>query len=302
MGVPAVTRIGHVGLQVPDLERSVAFAEQMLGLRVTERDRTAVYLTCNARHHELVLRSGGPAACDHLGLEVADADALDRLAGAIADAGWRVTKDRPVEPGIEDAVAFVGPGGFTFELFYGMARDQPPHYDTIGVRPRKFEHITVEAADKAAMEELLGPMLGFRLSDRAGDAISWWRCGEEHHGISVIASDADRLQHYAWQIDSWATIARTGDQLAQRGRTFLWGPGHHGIGDNYFCYFADADGVTVEYSAQIARIEDDGRHEPRTWPDEPLSVNRWGNPPPPPEFVTGGTALADPNLNAVTLP
>lgn len=288
MALPTVTRVGHVGLQVTDLDRSLAFAEQILGLRLARRDPTAAYLTCNARHHELVLTEGDRLGCDHLALEVADAETLDRFRNDVADAGWQLLEDRPVEPGVADAAAFVGPGGFTFELFHGMSLDQPPHYDTVGVRPRKFEHVTVKSADKPGMEELLG-MLGFRLSDQAGDAISWWRCGQEHHGISVIAAEVDELHHYAWQIDSWATVARTGDQLSNHGRTFLWGPGHHGIGDNYFCYFHDADGVIVEYSAGIARIEDEGRHQPRTWPDEPLSVNRWGNPPPPPEFARGGT-------------
>ncbi len=33
-----ISRIGHVGLQVPDLERSVAHAEQILGLREVKRD------------------------------------------------------------------------------------------------------------------------------------------------------------------------------------------------------------------------------------------------------------------------
>jgi hypothetical protein len=51
--------------------------------------------------------------------------------------------------------------------------------------------------------------------------------------------------------------------------------------------------VIVEYSAAIQRIEDERAYVPRTWPDEPLSVNRWGNPPPPIEFVEGGTPLID---------
>ena len=43
----------------------------------------------------------------------------------------------------------------------------------------------------------------------------------------------------------------------------------------------------VECSAGIQRIEDEAAYVPRVWPDEPLTVNRWGNPAPPAEFVRG---------------
>lgn len=288
-----VSRIGHVGMRVRDLGRSVRFAEEILGLREVERDGAVSYLTCNERHHELVLIEGAESGCDHLGLEVPDAEALDQARERVEAEGLRVLPDRP-EPGVEAMLRFVGPGGFVFKLFCGMRADQPARYDTVGARPRKFEHITIKASDKPGMEGFLMRVLGLRLSDRAEDAIAWLRASDEHHGVSVIAADVDQLQHYAWQIDSWMDVQRVGDHLMTHGRTFLWGPGHHGIGDNYFCYFLDDDGAIVEYSAGIQRIEDELRYVPTTWPDEPLSVNRWGNPPPPPEFFEGGVPVLAP--------
>jgi catechol 2,3-dioxygenase len=286
-----VSRIGHVGLRVPDLERSVRFAEQMLGLRVSERDRDTAYLTCNARHHELVLIAGDAAGCDHLAFEVYSREALDDLTARIRDRNLPILASGRLEAGIEHAVRFLAPGGFTVELFYGMARDQPLAYDAIAPRPVKFEHITVKSSRKQELEAVLIGVLGLRLSDRAEDAISWLRASDEHHGVSVIAADVDQLHHYAWQVDGFDAFRRAGDHLMHHGRSFLWGPGHHGIGDNYFCYFEDFDSAVVEYSAAIQLIEDEATYRPRTWPDEPLSVNRWGNPPPPTEFLLAGTPL-----------
>jgi catechol 2,3-dioxygenase-like lactoylglutathione lyase family enzyme len=289
-----VSRIGHVGLRVTDLDRSVAFAQDILGLRESERDGSTSYLTCNERHHELVLTEALEPGCDHLGLEVPDEAALERALVLVQAEGLTVLSQQPDERGLAAALRFVGPGGFVFELFCGMARDEPVDYPTIGARPRKFEHITIKASDKERMEDVLTGILGFRVSDRAEDQISWLRASHEHHGMSVIRADVDALQHYAWQIDSFADIQRTGDRLMHDGRSFLWGPGHHGIGDNYFCYFLDDDGVIVEYSANIQRIEDEAAYVPRTWPDEPLTVNRWGNPPPPQEFFDGGVPALPP--------
>jgi catechol 2,3-dioxygenase-like lactoylglutathione lyase family enzyme len=294
-----VSRIGHVGLRVTDLERSVAFAEQVMGLREVERDGATSYLTCNTRHHELVLIEGHQAGCDHLAFEVCDAAALDALRDTLAQRAIAVL-DEPLERGIADAVRFVGPGGFVFEVFHGMAHDQPAHYPTAGVRPLKFEHITVKSSHKPELEAFVEEVLGLRLSDRAEEQASWLRAGEDHHGVSIVRADVDQLQHYAWQMDGWDAFRRTGDCLMLHGRTFLWGPGHHGIGDNYFCYFFDADGAIVEYSAGIARIEDESTYEPGTWPDEPLTVNRWGDPPPPPAFLAGGVRLAYPAAEVVS--
>jgi catechol 2,3-dioxygenase-like lactoylglutathione lyase family enzyme len=292
-----VTRIGHVGIRVRDLERSILFAEQILGLRVSEHTAGVAYLTCNQRHHELVLIAGEETGCDHIGLEVSDEATLDSLIGQLEREGFVVTADT-TEAALAAAARFVGPGGFVFELFCGMDCNEPNTYDTVGVRPRKFEHVTIKSANKPEMEDFLQRLLGFRLSDRSGDSIAWLRCSAEHHGMSVISANVDALQHYAWQIDDWAVIRTVGDRLMDNGRTFLWGPGHHGIGDNYFCYFNDDDGIIVEYSAYMQRIEDEARYEPRIWPDEPLSVNRWGNPPPPEEFLAGGVPALPPRTAA----
>jgi catechol 2,3-dioxygenase-like lactoylglutathione lyase family enzyme len=272
----------------------VGFARSILGLHESERIGSTSFLTCNDRHHELMLIEGPEVGCDHLALEVADERELERTAQRVHAQGLTVISEQPGEPGLAAAVRFIAPGGFVFELFCGMAGAPPGPEPGGGVRPRKFEHITIKSSDKPAMEELLERVLGFRMSDRAGDRVSWLRASDEHHGMSVIADTADALQHYAWQIVSFAQIKDIGDHLMSSGRTFLWGPGHHGIGDNYFCYFLDDDGIIVECSAQIQRIADDRAWQPRTWPDEPLTVNRWGNPPPPQAFVDGGVPALPP--------
>ena len=289
-----VTRVGHIGLQTPDLERSVAHAETILGLREVERVDGTSYLTCNSRHHELELLQADAHRLDHLAFEVSGADALAHIEDRVRSQGFGILDVAGERRGVERSVRVVGPGGFVFELFCGMQTVEPAHYNTVGIRPLKFEHITLKSTDKDAMEGFLVDVLGLRVSDRAEDAISWLRASDEHHGVSIIRADVDQLHHYAWQIAGWNEIARVGDHLLRNGRRFLWGPGHHGIGDNYFCYFLDDDGSIVEYSANILRIENESSYAPAIWPDTPLSVNRWGNPEPPDAFLTGGTTIWTP--------
>ncbi|HUK39713.1 MAG TPA: VOC family protein [Candidatus Acidoferrales bacterium] len=60
--MPKVTSLGHIGLYVRDVERSVAFYRDVLGLQVSDRSpRGSVFMTAQdrlAEHHELLIAPG----------------------------------------------------------------------------------------------------------------------------------------------------------------------------------------------------------------------------------------------------
>src|SRR5436309_2171796 len=114
-----VTRIGHVALHVKDLDRSIDFFDKVLGLRTTLRDGDRAYLTCNDRHHELILIGSNDSGYDHVALQVADVEALDRLESRLPAAGVQVLR-REEEPGIERALRVVVAGEHVIKLFAGM--------------------------------------------------------------------------------------------------------------------------------------------------------------------------------------
>jgi catechol 2,3-dioxygenase-like lactoylglutathione lyase family enzyme len=281
-----IVRAGHVALRTSRLREAVAFSESVLGLREVERRAGETYLTCNERHHELVLIAADRNECDHIAFEMQDVPTLVRARDDLVRRGVHVI-DAPLEAGVDAAVRFVGPGGFVFELFAGMRTDQPARYDTAGVRPMRFEHITVNCNVKPELETFIRDVLGFRLSDRSGESIAWYHCSPDHHTLNVIASDVNALHHYAWKIDDWSSLLRVGDQLLGHGGRFMWGPGHHGVGDNYFGYFLDPQGALVEYSWNLFQILDEASYVARDWPDVPDTVNLWGWGPPEAFFRAG---------------
>lgn len=285
-----IVRAGHVALRTSRLGEAVAFSESVLGLRETERRNDTTYLTCNERHHELVLIDTDRDECDHIAFEMRDISTLHAAREELEGLGVHLI-DAPLEAGVEAVVRFLAPGGFVFELFAGMRTDQPPRYDTAGVRPVRFEHITVCCAAKPEFEAFIQNVLGFRLSDRSGDSIAWYHCTPDHHILNVIASDVNSLHHYAWKIDDWSSLLRVGDQLLGHGGQFMWGPGHHGVGDNYFGYFLDPQGALVEYSWNLLQIVDEARYVAQDWPDVPDTINLWGWGPPP-EFFRAGIPTA----------
>ena len=72
----------------PTSTRAVDFQQQVIGMVETERLAGASYLTCNDRHHELILiEDRANRGYEHLALEVADARALDGAARRLTAAG-----------------------------------------------------------------------------------------------------------------------------------------------------------------------------------------------------------------------
>lgn len=271
-----IKAIGHVALQVPDLDASVDWAVQVMGLREVEREEGSVFLTHGPMHHSLQLIQGSRAALDHFALEADGPAALDRLRDALDRAGAPVLSEGPQEPGLGQALRFLGPSATVIEVYAGLEAGQPGYVPS-GVRPRKFGHVTLKSSHVRELQGFLETVLGFRLSDDIGDGmLVFLRCNPDHHGVA-IAAGADGLHHYAWEVEGLPELGRLGDLLDTQGRCFLWGPGRHGAGDNIFTYHHDPAGAIVEYYADMERIYDDAAHQPRRWDiADRRAANLWG--------------------------
>jgi catechol 2,3-dioxygenase-like lactoylglutathione lyase family enzyme len=279
-----VTRIGHIALRVPDLDAAVDFQRLVLGLVETERTAGVSYLTCNERHHELMLIEDPVLrGYDHIALEVENADALEHALGAAQRAGGRVLAEvYDGEPGIDRAARVLGPGGHVFKLFHGM---EPGSALAPGDRPEKFEHASVKVRNMRGFERFLRDGLGFAFSDRMGPWASWWHCDSDHHGLAVTRAPRNELSHYAYTLGDLNAMGRVADRLGQqRGQRLIWGPSRHGPGNNHFMYFHDNDRAMIELCSDIAQMDD---YQPRSWPAGSKTLNLWGGPPPLRFLLTG---------------
>ena len=275
-----------------DLEASVAFAERILGLRVSERTDEVAYLTCNERHHELILiEDRVNRGYEHLALEVADAATLEAAAQSLRAAGGTMLGGvYDGEPGIDRALKVRSPNGHVYKLFCGMETVEAP---PPGDRPVKFEHISCKVRNQRAEERFLTDGLGMRFSDRMGPMASWWHCDEDHHGIALTLAPRPELSHYAYQWSDFAALGRVADRLrAVRGRKCIWGPSRHGPGNNQFLYLHDEDGAMVECCSEIAQMQRDG-YQPKDWGPGLGAINQWGGNPPL-RFLLTGFPIATP--------
>ncbi|RLJ59441.1 catechol 2,3-dioxygenase [Litoreibacter meonggei] len=127
-------KLGHVHLQVSDLERSIAFYRDVVGLEVQQSDDRAAFLSFGGYHHHLALntwRSKGanPAPRGHPGLFHSaflypDRASLGQAIIRAVDNGYQL--DGAADHGVSEAVYMSDPDGNGVELYRDRAETDWP--------------------------------------------------------------------------------------------------------------------------------------------------------------------------------
>jgi len=150
-----IRRLGHVVLQVTDLERSLVFYTQVLGFKVTEiyseelQPGGFAFLRCGTDHHSIALVGSGKSRSQHgelhhVAFEVGNLDEVFAARERLREHDARITFEGRRRAGCQIAVEFLDPDGHCIEIYWG-----PDQIGTSGyVRPaREWKGIrTLEAA------------------------------------------------------------------------------------------------------------------------------------------------------------
>ncbi len=265
------TSLSHIRLRTRDLETTVRFYERTLGLvQHDPSGRCDARLGWGAGHHVIDLLDGDPGL-DGFAFEVLDPGGLPRLAERLSERGHD-----PAEPDRDQAtLALRDPDG-TWVEFHGAVNRAGEHSADPGRRPVRVQHVTLSTQNMESMVEFYRG-LGFHVSDRMGDVFTWLRSTVEHHSLAIVRGPAVGLDHYSYDVSSWADFKVWCDRLADLDVAVRWGPGRHGPGNNLFIFFEDPDGNRVELSAEMERFWDDrATYVPRIWDAAPLTINLWG--------------------------
>src|SRR5690606_35145543 len=153
-------------IQTTRLEDSVFDATQVLGLRETGRTGDAVFLAAADVHHELMYIQSEHDGIDHIGRVAADKESLAEVRRRVDAAGYEIVSEKPLEEGIGEGFAFVGPEGFVYEIYIGMQELVAPQG---GFGPDRYGHINIHPQDVEAYKAFLEDILDFRISDVIGD-------------------------------------------------------------------------------------------------------------------------------------
>jgi len=135
-----ITKIGHIGLNVTDLERSTRFYTEVLGLSVTEamgenaRPGGLVFLRYNTDHHGIALFGGNQAplqggTLNHVAFEVGSLDEVFRVRDHLKKFGVVPHFEGRRRAGCQVAVEFRDPDGHELEVYWDI--DQVGSEDTV---------------------------------------------------------------------------------------------------------------------------------------------------------------------------
>src|SRR3954470_17348530 len=129
--LPDATRLGRVRLQVADLDRSLAFYETVLGMRVIKRTADTVHLGANGGDSEIVrlhqLRSARPVArrgligLYHFAILLPDRASLGRFVQHLGEIGAYAGMS---DHFVSEAVYLTDPDGLGIEVYADRPRSE----------------------------------------------------------------------------------------------------------------------------------------------------------------------------------
>ena len=123
-------KIGHVVLNVSDLEASVRFYTELLGLEVSDRYPDSmvpggmVFLRCNTDHHGVALVGGATksevSSLNHFAFEVATLGEAFEARARLREHGVPLVFEGRRRAGCQIAVEFRDPDGNNLEIYWNI--------------------------------------------------------------------------------------------------------------------------------------------------------------------------------------
>ena len=260
-----VLRPGHIQLRVLDIEESLVFYRDRLGLIVTDTDAEGrVYLKAWSEFDKfsVVLRAADEPGMDFLGFKVISVDVLNSLRQELIEYGCSV-KDIPAGElnGCGERVRFDLPSGQWFELYaekeqtgeWGIASKNPEAWPEglKGMSPLRLDHCQLSGGDIDASMELLCEVLDFNVAEKLVDGdfcIAYFlSCSNKAHDLALMRGDVSgKFHHASFLLESWEQVLRAADIGAMHELPHDYGPTRHGLTHGLTIYFYDPSGNRVE--------------------------------------------------------
>ncbi|RQH02592.1 VOC family protein [Natrarchaeobius oligotrophus] len=290
-----IAKLGHVAVQTPDLDESLWFFSDVMGLQVTERDGHVAYLRGmrDWEHHSLILIESGERGVDHMAFRTTSAQALADLEETLVEEeGESVSRvDAGEETGLGEAIR-VEKFGHSYEFYWDVEKPDAPEGQRSGLKnrvysesianriaPRRIDHVHVnDPGDNAdAHDEWLRETLGFQLNERyrteEGEYWGWWYAVTAlPHDIAIHREPADaptQFHHVAFHLDSLQDLWTAGDICSEHGLEInnrSDGPAMHAITRADCMYVKDpASGVRLELFAGPGYLNFEPDWEPIEW-------------------------------------
>ncbi len=261
MSFTGVMRPGHAAIRVLDMEESLNYYTERLGLiKTDEDDQGRVYLKAwdELDCFSLVLREADSPGIDYTGYKTYSRADMDELVGKLEDYGLEIEWIPEGElNGCGERARFEAPSGHLFELYAekkhlgdGLGRLNPnPWPEGLkGMQVYRFDHVLLYGPDAAGTTKIFTDVLGFDLTEKVlnpeGDmTAAFVSCSNKAHDLAILEyPEPNKLHHVSFMLMTWEEVLRAADIMGMYEIPVDIGPTRHGITRGRTIYFFDPSG------------------------------------------------------------
>jgi catechol 2,3-dioxygenase-like lactoylglutathione lyase family enzyme len=289
-----ITHLRHVDLAIPDYERQLAFYTGTWGLTTVAADTGIAFLAAEGSPERYIirLRKDADKRLDLVAFGAATSQDVDTIAGRLVANHVRLA----AEPGTLATegggygLRFFDVDGRTVEISSDVATRAHRKIEERESIPVRLSHVVLNCTDPDATAGWYSDMLGFRLSDtlagpEMGTVMNFMRCSPRHHSVAFARGPHVSLHHVSFELRGIDEFMRGAGRVLRSGSRMVWGPGRHLAGANTFAYFLDPQRNTIEYTTELAELDEDTWH-PHVYDMHDDQVqDQWGTANPMNELV-----------------
>jgi 2,3-dihydroxy-p-cumate/2,3-dihydroxybenzoate 3,4-dioxygenase len=281
-------KLGYVALNVSDIDRSVAFYADRVGLDLSERAPGGpAFLRCSADHHNIVLYPSSGPGLKRIAFELESPADLETARAYLQGLGLTVSDIPADERALlrqSDGLRFTEPNsGLTIEL-YSRIMQMAIAYSRRLTKIARLGHVVLAMEHYAAAIAFMTGKLGFVVSDFVEGRFSFMRAFPNplHHSFAIGRSPkGNHLHHVNFMVTDIDDIGQAMNRLQKHEVPIVFGPGRHQPSTSIFLYFLDPDGMTLEFSFGMEEFPEEGAREPRMLEPRPEALDTWGSVPKP---------------------
>lgn len=289
-------RLAYVALDVSDLDQSIHFYRDLVGLRLDREIDGCVHLRCSDLPQNLILARGDTPGLARVAFELESRGDLDRAFDYLGAEGFSpvwVDSEEAAALKVSAALRFREPGcGLLLEFHIDpeLAGPFSPSHTDIA----RLGHVVLNVADFDAVHASLVGKLNFLVSDHVPGKVAFLRAfpNRYHHSLAILKGPVDNYNHTNFMVSDIDDVGRAMNRMKAADVPIVFGPGRHLPSGSIFLYFLDPDGMTAEYSFGMEEFEEEGARAPRVLDPVPEVLDTWGSIPDP-RFGKHGAILAN---------
>ena len=257
----SIMRIGRAELRVLNLEESINYYTNIIGLELVGRSEGRAYLKAwdEYDHHSLILQEADSPGLDHFAFKVsneADLEYYERRIEQFGCTTQRISNGTRLAEG--EALRFTLPTGHQMELYHdiqqvgkqtGTLNPHPFPDVASGMAPHRLDHVLLIGEDVKTVTRFFTETLELFQSEKVMTMDGEEMIGSfmhaqngKAHDVAFIKGPDNKLHHAAFKVDNWYDVLKGADLLARHNVPIEVTPTRHAITRAETTYFFDPSG------------------------------------------------------------